>query len=220
MHRIEDCLKALADAPLIAPPAAARQATLDAMAAAAQPRNQATSADTTTAAGQESAQNPRRVLGPAGLARAALWIAIVGVTVTAGAMVLRFLPGEPAAPESAFRQPDSRAGAAGGMAASGDLGTSDQAEQSTEEFFALAVAAAELDLMLAELPRSRQVARLGTVGTILGLEDQIRLIDSEIERADAAAAPLDYRAALMRDRVDVLSALYYVRYAQSRAVVF
>ncbi len=250
MHGIQDRLKALADETLLAPPASARQATLDAMAEAATASATASAAGTPGQRDAEqgppsarslwsSVQRRSGIRGISTLARAAVWVVLVGAAVTAGMIAIQ---GSSPAPEpgelAASLSPTSVANATDAAQVTGvteardaadmeapttatpETMAANEARESSEAMFELAVASAQLDLLLADLPRSRQVMRLGTAGTIIGLEDQIRLIDSEIERADAVAAPLEIRTALMRDRVDVLNALYYVRYAQSNAFAF
>jgi len=79
---------------------------------------------------------------------------------------------------------------------------------------------ARLERVLYQLPPPRRVMRVSTAGTIVGLENRIALIDTQLLRtADEAESP-EYRTALMRDRVEVMNALVNVRYAQSRAFSF
>ena len=80
----------------------------------------------------------------------------------------------------------------------------------------LAAQSVYLERMLVSLPQ-RRIMRVSTAGTIAGLEDQIVLIDAELYRASMEAEPPEYRAALLRERNDVMNALVNVRYAQSVA---
>jgi len=87
------------------------------------------------------------------------------------------------------------------------------------EFSRLLEDSAALEQLLAALPQ-RRLMRVSTAGTIVGLEERLALIDGALERADAPDVPPEYRTALLRDRVDVMSALVTVRYAQSPAFEF
>lgn len=80
--------------------------------------------------------------------------------------------------------------------------------------------AARLEQFLVSLPEPRRVMRAGTASTIVGLENRIALIDAELSRAAIERDPPEYRTALMRDRVEAMNALVYVRYAQSKAFIF
>lgn len=73
-----------------------------------------------------------------------------------------------------------------------------------------------LERVLAALPQ-RQVMRVGTAGTIAGLEQQIAQIDQALWTTDGPAVSPEYRYTLLRDRVDTMNALVNVRYSQSRA---
>lgn len=78
---------------------------------------------------------------------------------------------------------------------------------------------AYLEQLLVALPQ-RQLMRVSTAGTIVGLEERLALIDGALVRAEAEDVPPGYRAALLRDRIDVMNALVTVRYAQSSAFYF
>jgi hypothetical protein len=126
-------------------------------------------------------------------ARAAAWIVAIGVGTGLALWAMRF----ESEPQPAQAQ------------AAADDAYYDLAEQS-----------AQLEEVLALLPPPRRVMRVGTASTIVGLEDRIALIDAELHRSDTASAPPEYRAALMRDRVEVMNALVNVRYAQSQAFIY
>jgi len=126
------------------------------------------------------------------LAEAAAWIVVLGAAALIGA--LAFIPREPVAP-----QPDVAA---------------------TEAIYTeLLEQSAYLEQLLAALPQ-RQLMRVSTAGTIVGLEDRIAMIDAELVGANAATLPPEYRVALLQDRVDVMNALVSVRYAQSQVMSF
>jgi hypothetical protein len=142
----------------------------------------------TLAAMAEAAAPARRLR----FGRAAAWIAVLGLGAVLGTLALS--PDTKVAPTEANApvEPD-------------------------ETFRTLARTSSELERALAEAPRPRQVMRASTAGTIVGLEDQIALIDAELARAAGEDLPGEYRILLMRDRVAVMSALVHVRYAQSYA---
>jgi len=73
---------------------------------------------------------------------------------------------------------------------------------------------AELERLLAQLPR-RSVMRASTAGTIAGLEDRITFIDTQLTLGAARGMPPPQKEALWQARVDLMSALVYVRYAQA-----
>jgi hypothetical protein len=125
-------------------------------------------------------------------ARAATWIVAIGVGILLATVTLK--PEEPVEPDDA------------------SLAAEQLYIQWSQE-------SQRLEQILAELPQ-RRVMRVSTAGTIAGLEDQIALIDAQLTRADGGTIAPAYRAALMRNRVDVMSALVNVRYAQSRAFNF
>lgn len=87
------------------------------------------------------------------------------------------------------------------------------------EFYRLLDDASYLEQLLATMPQ-RQLMRVSTAGTIVGLEDRLALIDGALRRAEADGVPVGYRTALLRDRVDVMNALVTVRYVQSNAFHF
>lgn len=97
--------------------------------------------------------------------------------------------------------------------------TSPAVAQAEADYRELSEQSARLDRLLAELPQ-RSVMRFSTAGTIVGLEDRIAMIDSELARAQSSSLDPQYRAALMRNRVDVMNALVTVRYVQSPAFTY
>ena len=84
------------------------------------------------------------------------------------------------------------------------------------DFLALLEESNYLEQLLAVLPQ-REVMRVGTAGTIAGLEQQIAQIDEALWTANDQATSPEYRVTLMRDRVETMNALLNVRYSQSRA---
>jgi hypothetical protein len=100
----------------------------------------------------------------------------------------------------------------------GDAVVSDDGAGLAEAQYAeLVVLSDYLETLLEVLPQ-RQIMRVSTAGTIVGLEERIAQIDTELGRSQAVST--EYRTALMRDRVEVMNALVNVRYAQSRVFVF
>lgn len=126
------------------------------------------------------------------LARAAVWIAAIGA---AGLLALNGIE---------FEQPDD----------------TDAPVANEDLYYELLAESAALEQVLYTLPPPRHVMRVGTAGTIVGLENRIALIDAELVRADAEASRPEYRNALLLDRVETMNALVNVRYAQSRAFTF
>ena len=78
----------------------------------------------------------------------------------------------------------------------------------------LVAESARLERLLAEMPPQSHVVRLGTVSTIVGLEDQIALLDEQLSYGDAIGLESPQRAALWSERVDLMNALILVRAAQ------
>jgi hypothetical protein len=78
----------------------------------------------------------------------------------------------------------------------------------------LVAESARLERLLAEMPPQSHVVRLGTVSTIVGLEDQIALLDEQLFYGDAIGLESPQRAALWSERVDLMNALILVRAAQ------
>jgi hypothetical protein len=78
----------------------------------------------------------------------------------------------------------------------------------------LVAESARLERLLAEMPPRSHVVRLGTVSTIVGLEDQIALLDAQLSYGDAIGLEDPQRTALWSERVDLMNALILVRAAQ------
>ncbi|HEX6994300.1 MAG TPA: hypothetical protein VF339_09160 [Gammaproteobacteria bacterium] len=85
-----------------------------------------------------------------------------------------------------------------------------------EDYARLVAESARLELMLSELDGSPRLMNAGTARTIADLEDYIGLVDEQLSYAEARGVDLRYREALWRERVDVMNALLYVRYAQAQ----
>jgi len=81
----------------------------------------------------------------------------------------------------------------------------------------LVAESARLERLLAEMPQRSRVVRLGTVSTIVGLEDQIALLDEQLSYGDAIGLESPQRAALWSDRVDLMNALILVHAAQDNS---
>jgi hypothetical protein len=78
----------------------------------------------------------------------------------------------------------------------------------------LVAESARLERLLAEMPPASNVVRLGTISTIVGLEDQIALLDAQLSYGDAIGLAGAQRTALWSERVDLMNALILVRAAQ------
>ncbi len=76
---------------------------------------------------------------------------------------------------------------------------------------------ARLERLLADLPAPRPVMAGSTAGTIAGLEDRIALVDAQLSYAAAQNLAPTYREALWGERVELMNALLYVRFAQTQA---
>jgi hypothetical protein len=90
----------------------------------------------------------------------------------------------------------------------------------TMAYTELVAESARLERLLAEIPPQSLVVRLGTVSTIVGLEDQIALVDEQLSYGDAIGLEGAQRAALWGERVDLLNALVLVRAAHAQDIVF
>jgi hypothetical protein len=78
----------------------------------------------------------------------------------------------------------------------------------------LVAESARLERLLAELPSPRPLMVASTAGAIVGLEDRIAVIDTELSYAAAEDLAPPYRQALWGERVELMNALVYVRFAQ------
>lgn len=150
-------------------------------------------------AAEAKVTRPRAHVRPALLAAAAVVLALAGILLaapwrtsdvpeTAGVRAEDALPTPPLEPEEPVLEAD---------------------------YARLVAESARLELTLAELRHSPQLMNAGTAGTIADLEDYIVLVDEQLSYAEARGTDLRYRHALWRERVDVLSALLHVRYAQA-----
>lgn len=81
----------------------------------------------------------------------------------------------------------------------------------------LVAESARLERLLAELPAPRPVMVGATAGTIVGLEDRIAFVDAQLSYAAAQDLAPIYREALWGERVELMNALLYVRFAQTQA---
>jgi hypothetical protein len=86
--------------------------------------------------------------------------------------------------------------------------------RSPSTYAPLVAESARLERLLAEMPPRSHVVRLGTVSTIVGLEDQIALLDEQLSYGDAIGLEDPQRTALWSERVDLMNALILVRAAQ------
>lgn len=77
-----------------------------------------------------------------------------------------------------------------------------------------------LERLLAELPPQAPAVRLGTMSTIVGLEDRIALVDEQLSYGDAVGLARPQRTALWSERVDLMSALVLVRAAEAQSNLF
>lgn len=80
----------------------------------------------------------------------------------------------------------------------------------------LVAESARLERLLAELP-SRPLKIGATAGTIVGLEDRIAVVDAQLSYAAAQDLAPTYREALWSERVELMNALLYVRFAETQA---
>ena len=83
-------------------------------------------------------------------------------------------------------------------------------------YAALVQESARLDRALRRLPYQRPMMSAETASTIAGLEDRIALIDEQITYSNARGVPQPQRVALWGERVDLMTALVHVRYAQAQ----
>lgn len=152
------------------------------------------------------------------LAQAAGLLVVLGVGAVLGLRLLDHAPG-PEAGRDVREVSDTRLGEtrlAGEAAGAASAAASADAPEAN--LARLSAQSALLEQALAELPPPRPVVRVSTLGTILGLEDRLALIDAELDQVAPAAS--DYRVALLQNRVEVMNALVNVRYAQSRPWIY
>ena len=82
-------------------------------------------------------------------------------------------------------------------------------------YAALVAESARLEQLLAELPAPRPLMVGATASTIVGLEDRIAFVDEQLSYAAADKVASPYRQALWGERVELMNALVYVRFAQA-----
>jgi hypothetical protein len=80
----------------------------------------------------------------------------------------------------------------------------------------LVAESARLERLLAQLPAPRPLMAGSAAGTVVGLEDRIALIDAQLSYAAARDLAPPYREALWGERVELMNALVYVRFAQTQ----
>ena len=80
---------------------------------------------------------------------------------------------------------------------------------------ALVAESARLERVLAGMPAPRPLIAGSTASTIVGLEDRIAFVDEQLSVAAAEKSASPYRQALWGERVELMNALLYVRYAQA-----
>jgi hypothetical protein len=83
------------------------------------------------------------------------------------------------------------------------------------QYQALVAESARLERVLAELP-SRPLMVGSTASTIAGLEDRIAIVDAQLSYAAARNVETPYRQALWGERVELMNALVYVRFAEAQ----
>jgi hypothetical protein len=84
------------------------------------------------------------------------------------------------------------------------------------DYTALIAESARLERVLAELPASRPLMAGSTASAIAGLEDRIAFVDAQLSYAAAEEVEAPYRQALWGERVELMNALVYVRFAQAQ----
>lgn len=89
-------------------------------------------------------------------------------------------------------------------------------EVEAANYTALVAESARLERVLAELPASRPLMVGSTASAIAGLEDRIAVVDAQLSYAAAQDVAPPYRQALWGERVELMNALVYVRFAQAQ----
>ena len=87
-------------------------------------------------------------------------------------------------------------------------------------YVALVEESARLERLLAQIPYQRPMMTAGTASTIVGLEDRIAFVDAQLTLAAAGGTQLPQRQALWGERVELMNALVYVRFAQAQPTGF
>jgi hypothetical protein len=84
----------------------------------------------------------------------------------------------------------------------------------------LVAESARLERLLGQISYQRPLMSGATASTIAGLEDRIGVIDEQLTYSTARGLPEPQREALWSERVDLMSALVHVRYAQAQPTGF
>jgi hypothetical protein len=90
------------------------------------------------------------------------------------------------------------------------------ASEVAADYTALVAESARLERVLAELPAPRPLMAGSTASAIAGLEDRIAVVDAQLSYAAAQDVAPPYRQALWGERVELMNALVYVRFAQAQ----
>jgi hypothetical protein len=89
-------------------------------------------------------------------------------------------------------------------------------EVEAAHYTALVAESARLERVLAQLPAPRPLMIGSTASAIAGLEDRIAIVDAQLSYAAAQDVAPPYRQALWGERVELMNALVYVRFAQAQ----
>jgi hypothetical protein len=92
----------------------------------------------------------------------------------------------------------------------------DAASDKAADYTALVAESARLERVLAELPAPRPLMVGSTASAIAGLEDRIAVVDAQLSYAAAQDVAQPYRQVLWGERVELMNALVYVRFAQAQ----
>lgn len=94
------------------------------------------------------------------------------------------------------------------------VGRGQAAPPGAPSYASLVAESARLERLLAELPAPRPLMVGSTAGAIVGLEDRIAFVDTQLSYAVAEDLAPPYREALWGERVELMNALVFVRFAQ------
>jgi hypothetical protein len=83
------------------------------------------------------------------------------------------------------------------------------------DYAGLVAESAQLEQLLADLPRQRRLMTADTAATLAALEDRITWLDEQLTLAAGRDVDPRQRQALWSERVEVMNALVQVRYAQA-----
>ncbi|HUQ52615.1 MAG TPA: hypothetical protein VM692_10360 [Gammaproteobacteria bacterium] len=95
------------------------------------------------------------------------------------------------------------------------VNTPDAPQTDAAPYQALLDESARLEQLLAEMPAPRPLMAGSTASTIVGLENRIAFVDEQLSYAAADKSASPYRQALWGERVELMNALVYVRFAQA-----